>query len=238
MVVYVNKLAQILGDKKMQMRVVAVFCLIITLTPGCGKYHKSLSQLSDEDLYALARAELEDEGRDVGHYERALSYIREARALRELPSYIALSAHLLTRLGRVELALREVELFFSGKQKDESLRLEMLNTYACLLAMQEKFEEACALWQELANNPSYATPECAFYNAGMLSMKTKNIDRARTYFDDALSYNPSFIAARLARAQLCVGPDTCQARSEVDAVLFLDPHNRAARKLYAQMNRR
>ena len=89
----------------------------------------------------------------------------------------------------------------------EALRLEprnpdMMNNYAVFLCRRGHFPQGQKLFEQAATNPSYATPEVAYANAGVCARSAKNLPRAEELFRKALSVRSDYPDALLQLADL------------------------------------
>lgn len=92
----------------------------------------------------------------------------------------------------------------------EALRLEphnpdMINNYAVFQCRRGHYAQGQKLFEEAARNPSYATPEVAYANAGVCARSAKNLARAEELFRKALAARSDYPDALLQLADLSFG---------------------------------
>jgi len=189
-------------------RYLAAACALGLLTAcagagmGSGSGRAELKTASDQTAFekrANIRLQLAVGYYQQGKYDIALDEIKQAIAAD--PSYAdayGMRALIYTAMGQVPLA---------DDNYRHALRLapgnpDLANNYGSFLCQTaNRPAEAMPQFEAALNNPSYQTPVSALVNAGMCSLKTKNIDAAERYLLDALRYNPELpaVSSGLAR---------------------------------------
>ena len=201
---------------------------------GCSK--KKNVQLG-QTYYKLALVELADEDKKQSsprsRLTQALLHIEKAIKEESRPEYYALKATLLFRLDHNE----ESNLFFEkalASHPDPTVRAEITNNYACLLAHMGKLRKACALWHELEYDKHYITPEVACFNKGKVALASNKLHTAKKHFAKAIALAPNYVDAHylLALVAYKLG-EKKQAQQELTTVLHLEPSHHQAR-VYAQ----
>ena len=69
---------------------------------------------------------------------------------------------------------------------------EALNAIGSIYAKRGQVELARQAFQKALDDPFYKTPEIAAYNIGRLYEKKDDLDRALTYYQQAVKFNPQF----------------------------------------------
>lgn len=170
---------------------------IFSATTGCVKKQPAAGQanLSAEEWYELALLETQAIARDPQrHVAQALWYIDRALSLEYHTEWIRLRASLLLGLGRA----RAAGMLFKElvDQTDNSaLRAELINNYACALALQGDHHAAVTLWSQLTRSPVYRTPECAWYNIARVHAQKHNVTKAYDCSKRALTCNSLYLPA-------------------------------------------
>jgi len=67
-----------------------------------------------------------------------------------------------------------------------------MNNFGVFLCGMGELKEAEKLFLEAARTSDYPTPEAAWTNAGVCARKKPDLDKAETYFREALAVNPQF----------------------------------------------
>lgn len=134
-----------------------------------------------------------------GNYEKALEKLERAR--RADPSYPM--AHnmlgvLYQRLGENDKA---EESFKRGLDLAPS-NPNLLNNYGQFLCSGDRPEEAEQAFLKARDNPLNDNPARALTNAGTCAMMNNNIDKAETYYRDALQQNPRQSLALVQMAEI------------------------------------
>jgi type IV pilus assembly protein PilF len=169
---------------------------------GSGSGTAELKTASDQTAFekrANIRLQLAVGYYQQGKYDIALDEIKQAIAAD--PSYAdayGMRALIYTAMGQVPLA---------DDNYRHALRLapgnpDLANNYGSFLCQTANRPlEAMRQFDAALKNPSYQTPVSALVNAGVCSLKTKNIDAAERYLLDALRYNPELpaVSSGLAR---------------------------------------
>ena len=169
---------------------------------GPGDSPGELKTVSDQTVAekrAAIRLQLAVEYYQQGKHDIALDEIKKAIAAD--PDYAdayGVRALIYTAMGQLPLAEENYQ---------HALRLaprnpELANNYGSFLCQSaNRPAEALRQFEAALKNPAYRTPVSALVNAGLCSLKTRNIDAAERYLLDALRYNPDLPAttAGLAR---------------------------------------
>lgn len=96
-------------------------------------------------------------------------------------------AEVYKQLGNMEIAGE----YYKKAVKLDPKNPNILNNYGAFLCSQGQFEKSEIYILRAVNSPRYRTPELAYENLGVCALATKNIDKAETYFRQALAINPS-----------------------------------------------
>jgi type IV pilus assembly protein PilF len=101
----------------------------------------------------------------------------------------------------------------------------ILNTYAGYLCRRHRVAEGEALFQKVAKNPAYQTPEVAYLNAGVCMRGTNDLT-AESYFRQALKIRPTMPEALLQLGDLMFQKgDADQTALIVQRFLGANPSN-------------
>ncbi len=211
---------------------------ILTVLSNCSKRTIDRATVTRaEEYYRLAQIELEEHGDNEQGRRRALHYFEEAFKLNQLPEYAASRATLLFRVRNYTAAQSAFQDLIADVKISDVMRSEVLNNYACLLAEIGRSEEALQLWDDLASQPFYITPECARINQGTIYVAQGDYQRAKMAYEAAISLAPSSTAANIKLAQLAIYylEDSALARSALDRLLFLNPTSTQGAQLLSEL---
>ncbi|HEY8354596.1 MAG TPA: type IV pilus biogenesis/stability protein PilW [Methylophilaceae bacterium] len=67
---------------------------------------------------------------------------------------------------------------------------ESRNNYGTFLCSRNRIDESIEQFMAAVRNPLYATKDIAYLNAGLCALRKQDIDRAETYFQNALQIQP------------------------------------------------
>ncbi len=100
----------------------------------------------------------------------------------------------------------------------------IVNTYAGYLCRTGKTAAGEKLFDQVARNPLYQTPEVALVNAGVCVRGTGDLVDAERYFNRALAVHPNLPEAMLQLGNIAFDRgDTAQARDTVRRYLAVNP---------------
>jgi Tfp pilus assembly protein PilF len=206
---------------------IILWCVVIV---GCAKKNnKKLAQ----NYYNLGIAELSgvvnSRGEEILAYKRTLDYIDKALEQASSAECLALKATLLFRLKKHE----ESEVFFKLALKEKmalSLKGEILNNYACLLAHNNKKQDALTIWKRLIKDEYYLTPEVAYVNQARLFESMNKYVVARDCFLKAIELAPDYLDAHYYLALLAQKyGDIPLAKNSISSALYLEPQSKEMR---------
>lgn len=180
----------------------ALALAVLAACASTGDAPAELKTVSDQTVAekrAAIRLQLAVEYYQQGKHDIALDEIKKAIAAD--PDYAdayGVRALIYTAMGQLPLAEENYQ---------HALRLaprnpELANNYGSFLCQSvNRPAEALRHFEAALKNPAYKTPVSALVNAGLCSLKTRNVDAAERYLLDALRYNPDLPAttAGLAR---------------------------------------
>lgn len=170
------------------------FAFLSCILPCCTKQKKPKNIKLAHNHFKAAITELSDEQVTTYHYKKALASIEQAITIHKKPEYLALQATLLFTLGQEEQSLQAYEQALACCTQP-SLKGEILNNYACLLAETNRKDQAIGIWQELETDPHYLTPEVALVNRGKISLKDNDYQAAEKCFQKSVNISPSYLDA-------------------------------------------
>jgi type IV pilus assembly protein PilF len=97
---------------------------------------------------------------------------------------------------------------------------DMSNNYAVYLCKRGRFEEGVKLFEDVATNRLYRTPEAAFTNAGVCYRTAKRLPEAERSFQRALQARPNYSEAALQLTDLYLERGRVpEARTQVEQFL-------------------
>jgi len=132
-----------------------------------------------------------------------------------------------TGLGLVYASLNEdakAEANFKKALQLDSLSSEAHNNYGTFLCSRDRIDESITQFLEAVKNPLYATPEVAYLNAGVCSLKKKDVANAEVYLRKALQIQPLLHAAAYQLASIQYGKgDYEQTRDVLQYALANSP---------------
>ncbi|WP_229429062.1 type IV pilus biogenesis/stability protein PilW [Massilia sp. ST3] len=182
--------------------------LLLTLLAACagpggasaGGELKTASDVTAVEKRAQIRVQLAVGYYQEGKYDIALDEVKQAIAV--YPEYAeayGLRALIYTEMGQLALA---------DENYQHALRIApgnpaLSNNYGSFLCQSlNKPAEAMRHFDTALKNPAYATPVRALVNAGVCSIKNRNIDAAERYLLDALRLNPDLQATNAGLARV------------------------------------
>lgn len=161
---------------------------------------KTASDQTAPEKRASIRVQLAVGYYQEGKYEIALDEVKQALAA--APGYAdayGLRALIYTSMGQFALA---------DENHRHALRLqpgnpEFENNYGTFLCQSlNKPAEALSHFDAALRNPAYQTPVSALVNAGVCSIKSRNLDAAERYLLEALRLNPALPAVNAGLARV------------------------------------
>lgn len=204
--------------------------LLVLIFSGCGKKNKN-NKLA-QNYFKMAFYDLADSSKNNASYQLALQHINQALVHEKKAEYLALKGTILMYLGHTSQSEACFKQALLLPINDDGLREQILNNQACLLAQSGKTEEAKHVWQDLAGNPLYNTPEVAWVNIGKLHLSQQHLGSAVEAFKTAALLEPNYVDAHFytAVAAHAAGKNG-QADESLKAVLLLEPSHVAALEL-------
>ncbi|HVY66524.1 MAG TPA: type IV pilus biogenesis/stability protein PilW [Gammaproteobacteria bacterium] len=148
-----------------------------------------------------------------------LAMERLQRALKQNPRLA--DAHSVIAIAYDQLGmLDEAEMHYKRATQLEPGNSASANAYAVFLCRQNRWPDAEPFFKRAAENPTYATPEVAFTNAGVCARSAGAADKAAEYFRSALARNPTFPDALTNMMEMSYeGGNFLQARAFVQRFL-------------------
>ena len=149
---------------------------------GCAQTSPT-SSAANAQRGAHLQAQIALHAWSVGDHQEAQRRLDEARRLDpQQPLIWAVSGLIHEDQGQLALAREHLEKAFGLAQGDGKI----LNIYGTFLCRQGDFAQAEAMFQKGLNDAAYATPEMLWTNAGICALETGDIERAKSYFVQAL----------------------------------------------------
>lgn len=179
----------------------AIMILLALMSAGCASSGRDAQQQSSVDKTASAKI----------HTELAAAYYGDQRyavALDELKVAMSMNSKYAPAYdvrGLVYMALLEdkkAEADFERSIDLDSNNSGARNNYGWFLCQRGREKESMEQFMEAVKNPLYATPEKAYLNAGLCSLKSGKIIVAESYLQKALYLQPKMVEALLGMAEL------------------------------------
>lgn len=102
------------------------------------------------------------------------------------------------KIGDTEEAEKYYKKALNLDAKDPALQ----NNYGQFLCGVERFNEAEGYFLSAIKNPNYPTPDLAYENAGLCSLRAKDVNKAEQFFRSALKINPNSAIASFQLAKI------------------------------------
>jgi type IV pilus assembly protein PilF len=118
----------------------------------------------------------------------------------------------------------KAEANFQKSLKLEPENSESRNNYGTFLCTRNRVDESITQFLAAVKNPLYSTPARAYLNAGLCSLRKKDVINAEIYFKNALQIEPLLHGAAYQLAQIQFGHDQYEAaRNTLIYALVTDP---------------
>jgi len=207
-------------------------CLGSILVTGCGKVkNKNLAQ----DYYKMSVLELEETSSDAA-CRHSLQYINLALEHEVSPHYLAHKATLLFLLNQKEESL----LCFNRLLKLRMLptvRTEIENNYACLLAKCGKTEQAKQIFEGLEKNKNYLTPQVALVNLAKIYLEGGEHLFAKQKLERAVELAPDYVDAHYYLGLVCFSSGKHDlALQSLERTIDLEPSHSGALALRSRIS--
>ncbi len=201
-------------------KLASLFLLLSTLA-GCASQQQQ--ERDTENLKARARAHT-----DLGavyyqqrQYEIALDEFNEAT---KIDPDFALAYN---GLGLVHSALGQNDLANTDFKKSIQLEpnnSESHNNYGSFLCSKGRYDESIKEFLAAIKNPLYATPDMAYANAGICSIRKKDFANGEVYLQLALQKNPLLSSAAFQLALIQFNrKDPVSAKQTLQNVMLTNP---------------
>jgi len=201
---------------------------IVLIFASCVK--KSNRKLG-VDYYKMSSFELEEGRADTRTYRKSLNYINKALNQDFRAEYLAHKATLLFLLGKEQDSLD----CFSQALKmpvGPSIRAEILNNYACLIAKTGDKKNALKLFGQLEGDKNYLTPEVALVNQAKIYYEGADYENARKKLCRAVSVAPDYVDAHYYLGLVCYAlRDYEIAMISARKAISLEPEHEGAKLL-------
>ncbi|MBU1008227.1 tetratricopeptide repeat protein [Candidatus Dependentiae bacterium] len=205
---------------------------------NCGKNSGVKRKSLSVDYYKMSLLELEGEHVGVASYRRALQFVNRALEQRVVSRYVAHKATLLFLLGAHDESLSFFRKALS-LSKSASVRSEILNNYACLLASGGDKKGALKLFIQLEHDKHYLTPEVAVVNQARLYCDEGEWGRARGKLVYATKLAPNYVDAFYYLGLVCYAlKEYDAALCSIERTVSLEPAHRGAKELLSRLKRR
>lgn len=169
-----------------------LFVVLVLLT-GCADLQRSGEKSVEKNTEsARIHSELGSGYLEKKYYEIALEEFNESI---KFDSNYALAYD---GLGMVYSALRQddkADANFKKSLQLDSTKSEAHNNYGTFLCTRGRYNESIPHFLEAVKNPLYPTPQFAYMNAGLCSLRTNDVKNAEIYLTKALQIDPLLYAA-------------------------------------------
>jgi len=160
---------------------------VLVLIAGCQSSGPRTSTASQGHPVADINVRLGAAYMQDGKYELALNKLNRALAIDpNYPSVHNMLGLLYDRMGETDYAEKHLRRAISLNPHDS----EAQNNYGTFLCKHGRPEEAEPHFLKALDNPLYRTPDIAYSNAGSCVFRTGDVEKAETYFRQALKANP------------------------------------------------
>lgn len=176
----------------------------------------------DTDRIAVVNVNLSIEYMRQGDYKRALDKLNYCKEVKPdyAPTYNVLGL-LHQHLGE----FTQAEINFRKSIELDNGNPDFINNYGQFLCNQGREVEAIEYFLEAAKNPLYDTPEIPYSNAGTCAYKYSQIDKAVSYFEKALSFNPYIPTTLIQMSEIRYSKgEHLPAREYLDRYIDLSSH--------------
>ena len=167
--------------------------MILLLLAGCADMQKNGSTGVEKNTEsAKIHGELGSGYLEKKYYEIALEEFNES--VKFDPNY----ALAYNGLGMVYSALRQddkADANFKRSLQLDPTKSEAHNNYGTFLCTRGRYDESIPHFLEAVKNPLYPTPQFAYMNAGLCSLRKNDVTNAETYLRKALQIDPLLYAA-------------------------------------------
>lgn len=183
----------------MNHRLLLTGLLSVSLFAGCASNATLEDTGTRSGVAARANTQLGIEYLRKGDYEMSLKKLQKALELE--PDYAVahdVIAVLYEQVGNNELA----EKHYLRGLKLNPANADGHNNYGQFLCRTGRYREAEAEFLVAARDPFYKTPQLPLVNAGMCLEGVDELDKAETYFREALEKNPEYAPALLQMAKV------------------------------------
>ncbi len=171
-------------------------CNTIPTTSSSGSIQRSPTTTNE---VALANLRLGTAYMEQKQYQKSLEKLE--KALDADPNYYAtlnVLAILHQRMGRFD----DAEKYFDRALDINPSESITLNNYGQFLCATGRLDESENAFVRAAENPLYSSPEIAYTNAGLCTLKNNQSDKAEEYFRRALEKNPNISPALIKMSEI------------------------------------
>ena len=211
------------------------FCLFVlvgtVLFIGCGKVkNKNLAQ----DYYKMSLLELEETSSGAA-CRHSLQYINQALEHESSPQYLAHKATLLFLLSQKEESLSCFNKLLKLRMSP-TVRSEIENNYACLLAKCGKTEQAKKIFEGLEKNKNYLTPQVALVNLAKIHLEWGEQALAKQELGRAVELAPDYVDAHYYLGLVCFSTGQNDlALQSIERTIELEPAHYGALELLSRI---
>jgi Tfp pilus assembly protein PilF len=188
------QLYKIMVTKRQVYNLLKTFLLLLVQVitiPGCGpKQNKKLAK----NYYKISVLDLQEKNPTEMDYKKSLKNINLALRHEVDPCYLAHKATLLMLIDKKD---ESKKLFWRALDvaKNDSIKTEILNNYACLLCKYGERAKATEIFKNLESNKDYLTPEVALVNQAKILLDDGQIKKARNKLAQAVDKSPLYVDA-------------------------------------------
>lgn len=172
---------------------ILVFTLTACVTNGPSK-GSSNDRTEKINLVAKGSPEMVNVELGVGYLKRGKSgdldiALEKFKKAVEFNSKFGLAHSMLANVYDKKGLFDSAEKHYKLSDKYNNGSPDIINNYANFLCQRGSYDLAIEKYMEVVDNPQYKTPASAYENAGICSLRNKNIVQAETYFRKALALN-------------------------------------------------
>ena len=217
-----------------KIKILRVFLFVFVgsvLFIGCGKVKNSnLAQ----DYYKMSMLELEEATSDTA-CRHSLQYINQALEHESSPQYLAHKATLLFLLSQKDESLSCFNKLFKLRMSP-TIRSEIENNYACLLAKCGKTEQAKQIFERLEKNKNYLTPQVALVNLAKIYLECGEQALAKQKLERAVELAPDYVDAHYYLSLVCFSSGQNDlALQSIERTIDLEPAHGGALELRSRI---
>ena len=227
----------------MKQKIIIVNLACCLLLVACGKKRPNSSLAKNYFQQSLIAAEK--------NKREALVLIEQSIKTEPTPRAYALKATLLYQIGEYQESLKLFENIVNDKSTPIYLKTDVSNNFACNLLALGQIDKAEAVWQNLAEDRHYLSPEVAWFNLGLLELarvpekqttltkkEKSHLEKAETYFRKANKINQDYIDSYYYLTLALIRLNRLdEAKQEVVQIIGIMPEHKNAKNLLTTIDK-